>query len=318
MKIKFILSSLFVTSVLMGCNSNDAMIEKYTSASKSDGTFVNLPIKTVFSNLSTPESVTLNGNKQYISNIGGNPGESNGLGFINLGNNTYINNLDDPKGMAIIDDGHHAILSDHPNVKLINLDTAEVVQTLPIMSAGFLNDAVALSSTSALISDTGTGDVYQIKLLNGNITYSKFITASELNGNGVNGLLFDKETSILYLVTSTFGGNLAQGHIYQTMLNETSERTGNIEQWSIDILGNGNLDGMALKNGKLMISDWENDDSSSSIFIFDINTKEQVYKISGNFNSPADIALDQDTNILYIPEFNENIVSSINMSDLIN
>lgn len=307
----------------MGCNSNssndDSVIEKYTLAYKSDGTQISLPIKTVFSNLSTPESVTLNGNEQYISNIGGNPGESNGLGFINLGHGIYIDNLDDPKGMAIIDDGHHAILSDHPNVKLINIDTAEVVQLLPVTSAGFLNDAVALSDSSALISDTGSGDVYQVKFLNGAITYSKFITASELNGNGVNGLFFDNETSILYLVTSAFGGNSGQGHIYQTVLNETFERVGDIEQWSIGgILGNGNLDGIALKNNKLIISDWENDESPSSIFILDKNEKEQIYKISGNFNSPADIALDQYTNILYIPEFKENIVSAIDLSDLIN
>ncbi|HFQ5059306.1 TPA: hypothetical protein ACGU7J_004804 [Vibrio vulnificus] len=312
------LSLILLSSLtIIGCSSDDKHQITYTTVKQSDGNVFDIPIETVYKDLSTPESVTIDSSYDiYVSNIGGSPSESHDLGFLTKNGRTVLTGLDDPKGMAIIADGKFAVLSDHPNIKLIDLDSMSVVQSLPVESAGFLNDAVTLSENTALVSDTGNGNVYKIEFYNQSISYSTFITSQQLNGNGVNGLDFDDSSLNLYLVTSSFGGNQNQGHIYRVSLDSDLNLASEISQLTPLILGNGNLDGIVVKNGKLIISDWENDVNDSSIFIFDIGSNLLNYVISGNFNSPADIALDDNEN-LYIPEFKSGRVVKINLASLL-
>ncbi|UJZ96596.1 hypothetical protein IHC87_21215 (plasmid) [Photobacterium damselae subsp. damselae] len=311
------LSLIFLSSLTtIGCSPDDKNQITYTTVKQSNGKDFEIPIETVYKDLSTPESVTINSHDIYISNIGGSPSESLNLGFLTKNGKKVLTGLDDPKGMAIIADGKFAVLSDHPNIKLIDLESMSVVQTLPVDSAGFLNDAVPLSEKTALVSDTGTGNVYKVEFSNQSISYSTFITSYQLNGNGVNGLAFDSSSRILYLVTSSFGGNPNQGHIYKVSLDSDLNLVSQVNQLIPSILGNGNLDGIAVKDGKLIISDWENDMNNSSIFIFDLSSNSLSYVISGNFNSAADIALDDNKN-LYIPEFKSGIVAKINLESLL-
>ncbi|MGL5335848.1 MAG: hypothetical protein ACRC9R_06845, partial [Enterovibrio sp.] len=251
----------------------------------------------------------------FISNIGGAPLNSPNLGFLSLNNNIpVISNLDDPKGMAFLDQ-ELAILSDHPNVKLVNTRTNQVLFSLPINNAGFLNDVVGLSTTTALLSDTGTGNVYRIEKTNENTLISTmFINAADLNGNGVNGLLFRNNT--LFLVTSSFGGDQRQGHLYRVELDNNFQQVGNIIRLSEDIIGNGMLDGLAANDRMLFVSDWESGESPASIFAFDLEGMNLLYTISGNFASPADISIDRAGRTIYIPEFNNNRVSTLNVSTL--
>lgn len=272
-------------------------------------------IETIITGLSTPESVTVTPEgRLLVSNIGGAPGSSPNLGFISLNSTPVISGLDDPKGMGLLNQ-ELAILSDHPNVKLININTNQVLFSLPINNAGFLNDVVALSETVALLSDTGTGHVYKIERANDNtLTASNFIDAAALNGNGVNGLLFRNST--LFLVTSTFGGNAQQGHLYKVELDSNFQMVGNVMMLSKNIIGNGNLDGIAANDRMLFISDWESASNPASIFAFDTEGMNLLHTISGSFSSPADIAIDRTGQIIYIPEFNNNRVSALNISNL--
>ncbi len=301
--------------IIMGCSSDDKYQTIYTTVKQPNGYVFELPIETMYKGLSTPESITIHNSDIYVSNIGGTPGESHNLGFLTKNGKKELIGLDDPKGMAIIANGKFAVLSDHPNIKLINLESMEVVQTLPVASAGFLNDVVSLSDNTALVSDTGTGNVYKVEFLGQTISYSIFITSQQLNGNGVNGLDFDSSSSTLYLVTSSFGGNPLQGHIYQANLDSDLNLVSQVNQLGPSILGNGNLDGIVVEDGKLIISDWENEVNKSSIFVFDIKSNSLSYVISGNFNSAADIALDNSKN-LYIPEFKSGVVAKINLDSL--
>ncbi|MGR5113066.1 YncE family protein [Vibrio jasicida] len=238
---------LLASVTVIGCSNDDKHQTKYTTVSNSNGNVFEIPIETVFENLSTPESVTIHNNDIYVSNIGGNPSESPNLGFLTKNGKRVLTNLDDPKGMAIIANGKFAVLSDHPNIKLIDLELMSVVQTLPVDSAGFLNDAVSLSENTALISDTGTGDVYKVVFSGQSISYSTFITSDQLNGNGVNGLAFNKSDRTLYLITSSFGGDPLQGHIYQANLDFDLNLVNHVHQLIPSILGNGNLDGIAIE-----------------------------------------------------------------------
>lgn len=318
---KIIMISVLCAFLLNACDDDETKFinfGKTTTATTASGVSSALPIFNTFTGLSTPESVSLANNKVYISNLGGKPGVSMGMGFINQNDMRFIEGLDDPKGMAIIDNGRFGVLSDDPNVKLINLVTGQVVHTLPISTAQFLNDAVTLSDTQVLISDTGTGNIHKINIVNNELIYAGiFITAAQLNGNGVNGLAYDPASRTLYMVTSTFGGNQAQGHVYQTQLTASLQLVGNIERWSNQKLGNGNLDGLALKGNNLIISDWESNTQPARIFIYAIDTRRERSRLQGSFSSPADIALNPRNNVLLIPQFNDNVVSEVNISSLL-
>ncbi len=316
-----IMISLLCACFLTACDNNETKpisIEKTTMATTASGASSTLPIFDTFTGLSTPESVTLANNKVYISNLGGNPGNSMGLGFLNQNDIRFISELDDPKGMAVIENGRFGVLSDNPNVKLINLTTGEIVHTLPISGAQFLNDAVTLSDTEVLISDTATGNIHKISIIDNELVYAGvLITADQLNGNGINGLAYDPLGRILYMVTSAFGGDEMQGHIYQAQLTDSLALAGDIESWSSQKLGNGNLDGLVLKGNNLIISDWESDTQPARIFIYAIDTKQEISRLEGNFYSPADITLNPTTNVLLIPQFTKNIVSEVDISSLL-
>ncbi len=318
---KKIMISILCACFLSACGNDETKpisIEKTTMVTTASGTSSTLPIFDTLTGLSTPESVSLANNKIYVTNLGGNPGDSMGLGFINQNDMRFISGLDDPKGMAIIDNGRFGVLSDNPNVKLIDLSTGKIVHTLPISGAQFLNDAVTLSDAEVLISDTTTGNIHKISISNNELIYSGIlITADELNGNGINGLAYEPAGRILYMVTSTFGGDETQGHIYQAQLTDTLALASDIERWSSQKLGNGSLDGLALKGNNLIISDWESDTQPARIYIYAIDKKQEKSRLEGNFYSPADITLNLTTNILLIPQFTKNVVSEVDISSLL-
>lgn len=322
MKIKKIYLIGFLSFSILGCNYNtidlNQTVNRKTVATNVDGSQISLPITTLLSQLSSPESVSLLNGHVFISNVGGPPNKSMGLGFIKEGNQLFIDNLDDPKGMAFLNNDRYMLLSDHPNVKLIDLNTRQVVQSLAIPNAAFLNDAVALSQNVALISDTGSGNVYKITLSGNQLSQELFIPANQLGGNGVNGLAFDPSSNALYIATSKFGGNNLQGHIWEARLDNQLMLTANPVQWSNVIIGNGLLDGIVINNNQLFLSDWEDKVLASSVFVFNRLTQSLVYSIQGGFSSPADISFDGLNNLLYIPEFSKNQVSVIDMQGIIN
>ncbi|MEC4728753.1 hypothetical protein HWQ46_24885 [Shewanella sp. D64] len=57
---------------------------------------------------------------------------------------------------------------------------------------------------------------------------------------------------MLYLVTSTLEGTVTQGHVYEVKIDNSFNVAGNIEQQSSEILGNGNLDDVIARNGRVM------------------------------------------------------------------
>ena len=195
-----------------------------------------------------PESIVVSPKKKiYVSNIGGQPLESNGKGFISVLEdnnwNVAINNLDDPKGFQFVN-SNQLMISDHPSVKLVDLANQQVIKTLTIPNVGFLNDLTKLTSSVFVLTDTGKGDAIKISLNQNNneITSQVLIPAADINGNGINGAIFDTPTSTLYMVTSSAGGDAKQGHIWQVKLDGNFNPIAKPQQWSETIVGNGKLD----------------------------------------------------------------------------
>lgn len=314
--------------LLISCNQSDVIISNFPESSTIDfgqGNTKSIPITFYAApEISVPESITISPNQQvYVSNIGGKPFESIGKGFISrFSNNAWqvvMKNLDDPKGMVFINE-NLVLLSDHPAVKLIDLSKQKVLRLLTIANAGFLNDLAKLSDSEFVLTDTVSGDVIKISLdqtNNNQMTSQLLIPAAQLNGNGVNGVIFDPLSATLYLVTGGAGGSTTQGHIWQVKLDGNNNPIAPPERWFDAILGNAKLDGLALtKNGdKLFVSDWSSDTKPSSIFVFNTATRQQTAVIQGGFENAADITLDGTQ--LYLPLFTQNNIAKLDLSSVL-
>ena len=335
---KNVFLSLCASVLVYGCSDTDSNIPTATVSEKinvvarnnADGENSTLPaLRYNLENLSTPESIVVHGGKTYISNIGGNPGESAELGFISKFDGTsnvkLCNDikLDDPKGFAFMKDDF-VFISNHPQITLMKISATEecsIVQSLPVESgAGFLNDVVRLNDTTALVSDTGKGLIYKVTIKTDGTGF-EIVTLDNLDtqaANGINGLAFDSTTMMLYFVTSTFGGDATKGDIYSVQLDDNLLIADGTElaKWNTEQIGAGGLDGLVLidDNKKLILSDWGVDsaDKASKLYIYDVATEALLTTISGDITSAADITV--SNNLVYIPEFGKNKIVTVDIS----
>lgn len=115
-----------------------------------------------------PESVVaVPGKAQYlVSNIGGDPGEKDGNGFLSLvsASGEWIDKhwavgLDAPKGLAISDG--KVFVSDLTALRVYDLDDGTLLESLTPPDARFLNDVTATPEGDVYVSDMMGGSVYR-------------------------------------------------------------------------------------------------------------------------------------------------------------
>ncbi len=334
--------SLCASVMLFGCPKNksdaidtaDVQIEKGNSinsevinvvATNSKGVQTKLDaIRYNLANLSTPESVVVHNGDIYVSNIGGQPGQSPDMGFITKfdGNENIklcdgATTLNDPKGFAFMGD-NYLLISNHPNITLIKImdnDKCVEIQSTPLEGgAGFLNDVVRLNDNTVFVTDTGKGTISKVTI---NEKFDGFTieTLKGINLNGINGVTFDPNSSTLYFVTSTFGGDATKGDLYSVQLDKDFNLSSELVKWNNKQIGAGGLDGIALlSDNKLIISDWgvNGADNNAMLYIYDIPTKFLSATISGEITATADITVEE--NIVYLPEFSKNRISTIDLT----
>jgi len=159
-------------------NKEEIVQEEQTTLTeiwKTDSTF-----KGSESTLYHPENNTI-----YVSCGNTDPSAKDGDGFIALLNTDgsvkdmqWVSGLNAPKGMAIL---HGKLyVTDIDEIKIINIETANIEKTIPVNNAEFLND-LASDGTTIYFSDSKAGIVYSLNQ-NGNIT------AVINNVEGVNGV----------------------------------------------------------------------------------------------------------------------------------
>ena len=326
MKKHFITLAALSLAFITACGQKEAVTavkevavttENLATVSINDGTTtVEANVSTyAIDGLSTPESVVVRNGAMYVANIGGNPFESAGKGFIaeyknNATKKLFLGLLDDPKGFAFLDNDT-IIVSDHPNVKILKISTGKVVATLPIDAPGFMNDIVLLDKTTALLSDTGKGLVHKISI-SADMTSLSYVTVAGINENGINGMAFDQKTKTLYFVTSTFGGDATRGHIFQATLNADYTTASALTKWNTEQLGAGGLDGLALVNGKLVVSDWGVGGANNMAHLYVFNADRSLaITVNGMISGVADITV--VNGIVYLPEFTRSQVSSVDL-----
>jgi len=236
--------------------------------------------------LATPESVLFSGKQLYVSLIDGGPWEADGKGGIALLNTEgkvthahWVTGLNAPKGMAIM----NGILyvADVTEIVSVDIKTGKVLKKDKPDGAEGLNDVTADGKGTLYVSDSRTGKVLAYK--NGK---------SEIyleNLKGVNGLKWHNNK--LYLT-----GNNA---FIEYSPDTRSQR-------EICKLENGG-DGVEPYKDGFFVTAW-----SGYLYHIDAQGNRKTLRETHQTNKfkTADIGLDPEKGILYIPTFFGNTVEA--------
>ncbi|CAM4106946.1 ATP-binding protein [Campylobacter armoricus] len=255
-----------------------------------------------FKGFSHPESVYVDGNFVYLSNVGKElaPLNKDNDGFISkLDKNGkvielgFIKNLNAPKGMSKIGDILYVV--DIDIVYGFNVKNKKEVFKLPIKNAVFLNDIAVLNEDILLISDTGTGYIHKVFLKDKK--YENFIHLDPKYG-GPNGLLLDKNTLFVagYDPSDKLGGKIISIDLDTNKIQELSQK---IEQF----------DGIVFdKNKNILVSSWGRDLQG---YIYSLKDGKETKLDLDSIKGPADMFFDGE--YLWIPKMAENALIKIKL-----
>ncbi len=283
---KLIWLLLFLPFLFMGCENEEKEEHEH---GKADHTLT-LVAKTT-QDLRTPESVFYcpKGNFLFVSNINGKPLDKDGNGFIskidkngNIIDLKWVQGLNAPKGMGVHDGKLY--VSDIDWLMIINIDSAKIIDSIPVKGAKFLNDIAIDKSGNVYITDTYNNLLYKY---NGD-TVNVFATGlKEANG------LFLYNDSLLYVGC---GDRLAMVNlndgIVKTVMNVKSKM----------------IDGLKLVDPKEMefiTSDWY-----GKIYMLEPeeNEMEQLLDFPDSTKNAADLEYIPSEHLVFVPTFFNNSV----------
>jgi sugar lactone lactonase YvrE len=240
-----------------------------------------------------PESVIPHCTKDivFVSNLGGNPSEKDGNGFISTlsKNGTliklhWITGLNAPKGMAIKDNTLY--VSDIDVLVLINLETATIQQKYTATPGKFLNDVTVSPTGTVFVSDMQDDCIYKLE----NNSFTKWLSDPRLKK--VNGL------------------TIAQNFLYAGTANSILKidmTTAEITTW---LDNTGSIDGLEPdRNGGFIFSDW----AGKTWHVDENRTLKLILDTTLDKINAADIGFDKITNTLYIPTFFDNRIMTYQM-----
>ena len=246
---------------------------------------------------SHPESVFVNKNEVYVSNLGEklDPMGKDNDGFISkLDNNgkivelKWIENLNAPKGMNVI--GNILYVVDIDVLKGFDVVSKKEVLNIPVQGAVFLNDIAVLDKNTLLVSDTGTGIIHKF-----DVAKKKYETFTKLDSQygGPNGLI---------IVVGYDPAGKQKGSVVSIDL-KTKKATKITEPL-------GALDGVVMaKNGDLLVSDWG---ENLQGVVYRIDSKGGLSKIDVEImGGPADMFSDGKN--LWIPRMVDKSLSKIDL-----
>lgn len=246
------------------------------------------------SGLAVTESVLFDQKKGqiFVSNINGKPTERNAKGFISLlatdgsaKKLEWVAGLDAPKGMGL----YKGILfvSDIDRLRIIDVQSAKIIQTIQVDGAKFLNDIAINNNGEVYISDTGSNQIYHF---DGN-TVSLWLEMNEYKKP--NGLLYD-------------GKDLLVGTAVGVVRVDESSKTQTLE-----IAHTGGIDGLkSIGNASYAVSDWKGKihllSSDGSVELLSDTTSEGI--------NAADFEYVADNHALLVPTFFDHKVTYFNLT----
>lgn len=233
-----------------------------------------------------PESVLINGDYIYVSNINGEPTQKNGAGYISklsldgkIINKEWVGGINAPKGMGVFN--NKLYVTDIDQLVVIDMDNAKILDRYNAENAVFMNDIDIDSKGRVFISDMQQNEIYIFE--NGELK-------SWLQGDpliSVNGLFVDGDFLMAGVENEVLKINIENKNI-TTYLENT-----------------GPIDGLeAYGDGRFIFSDWIGHIHIAS------PGKEKTLLIDTSKEgiNAADIWFVQETKILYVPTFLDNRV----------
>lgn len=236
----------------------------------------------------TPESVLYNSdlNIIFVANMGLSRDVKDGDGFIaqmnlngEITNLNWVNDLNDPKGMALSEGKLY--VSDMNELMVIDIELAKIEKKYLISDAKFLNDVTVSENGMVFVSDSHDQHIYALK----NNKFELWLNDEKLSG--VNGLWAEA------------------GKLY----------AGNNSVWEIEIEtktikelfdGTGGIDGLeTIGNGNFIFSNW-----GGKIYVSNNGKVVKLLDTSEEKGNTADLDFIPETNTVLVPTFFKNNVNA--------
>jgi DNA-binding beta-propeller fold protein YncE len=236
-----------------------------------------------------PESVLFNVEKNvfYVSNINGDPEGKDGNGFISTMGITgvvetleWVKGLDAPKGMGIFD--NHLYVADITNVKIIDITTASIIETIELPGAVFLNDLVIDKNGIVYISDTGANIIFQI-------TENEGVPWINTGLDGPNGL------------------HVVESNLYFVEFNSGKLYAANTDSKALELLASGFAEG----DGIIQVDDkkWLISSFNGEVNFLSDKTKTLLLDTKSSETNAADIGYVKSEKLVLVPTFFKNTVA---------
>lgn len=241
--------------------------------------------------LTTCESVLYDkdNDRLFVSNINGKPLNKDGEGFISIlnldgsiKNLKWATGLNAPKGMGIYE--NHLYVTDIDRVVAISLETGEIVIEFTPAEAEFLND-ITVSENAVYVSDMGLGLIHKIE--------NDELSIIAENVSSVNGLL-SKDNKLM-------------------LLDEKGLRALDLDNNEFSMVNDSVTggDGLTMLNDSVYIaSRWQGE-----IYYVTGNKAHLLLDTKKEESQTADIALNREEKIVYVPTFFNNKVVAYQLKD---
>lgn len=188
--------------------------------------------------------------------------------------------LNAAKGGVVV--GNILFCTDIDRVVGIDKRNGSLTFEMKINGAKFLNDIAVKGTDTLYVSDSQTGKIHLID------TRQKTETTLIDKIDGANGLYYDKVSQLLYVVC--MGKDSTKSAIY----NVPPVPRGTVIASPIGKYS-GTLDGLAMLNGQLIISDWKNMDKGGLLLRTNPKTgATKVLSLPETLKGPADFAIASD------------------------
>lgn len=241
--------------------------------------------------LRTPESVLVDpaSSSIYVSNIDGKPWEADGKGFIStLAANGQVQTLkwaeglNAPKGMGISKGKMY--VADITEIAVINVRSGHIERKLKPEGAVNLNDVTVGPNGDVYVTDSGNSRIYQVKGKN----VSVYLESPELQRP--NGIKFVGDR--MFVLTS------GSGVFYEVNPDKSLKKLAE---------GLPSGDGIEPDGTNFFLSRWE----GVLHYWYAADGKlVQVLDTRAQKKNCADIGIDQNKKVLYVPTFNGNTVAA--------
>ncbi len=256
-----------------------------------------------------PESVLVEQNTLWISDMGQNPSEvenaDGNLVKYNLSGDldqtfTLKTKLNSPMGMAIIKDTIY--LADINRVVGVNKNSGELDQVfdLSFSSSVFLNDIVAIEDQYLIVTATDIKKIYLISLNQNKVEELNI----DFHGYTPNGVFYEKQTHILYFASNEKHALGQEGNGKVSKYLFENKKATFQQEFSVGKF----LDGVFVKEDQIVVSDWQSAGNDGKIYILDKSSIVLSHEFSLKTSGLADMDYSEKNKVLVTPDFIQGIV----------